>query len=247
MNLSNQDVQLAQANWTSSATAQHPVGQRGYTEDGRAFRYVKAGGVSLVAGSILSSAAFVAGHAALVVSTTSPVSAGTTAVDVTCASSCGLNQYANGYLGIASGVGMGYLYTIRSHAAVSTGAIGRFVLYQEDALQVTITTTAIVVLLNNKYDGVLISPNGTLLGSIVGVATYIINAGEFGWVQTWGPCLVFMSGTPALGAPLLGTATSAGRASLVTAATLLTQRVIGYALQTGVEAQYCLVDLTIAP
>jgi hypothetical protein len=56
-----------------------------------------------------------------------------------------------------------------------------------------------------------------------------------------------MSGTPALGASLLGTATSAGRASLVTAATLLTQQIVGYAAQTGVEAQFCWIYLKVSP
>jgi hypothetical protein len=246
-NLSNQDVQLAQGYWVSSSTQQHPLGTRGYTTDGRAYRYAKAGTVDLVPGSVLQSPAFVAGHSALAVSTTSPVLAGTTAIDITCASSAGANQYAEGYLSIATGTGMGFLYSVDKHAAVSTGAIGRFFLIGEDPLVTTITTTATVSLLLNKYAGVLLSPASTALGIIVGVASYIIVASQFGWIQTWGPALVFMSGTPALGAGLLGTATSGGRASLVTAATLLTQQIIGYAAQTGVEAQYCYVDLRISP
>ncbi len=247
MNLSNRGVALAQGNWTSSATQQHALGTRGYTPDGRAYRYAKAGSVDLVAGSLVQGPAFVAGAAALVVSTTSPVNAGVTSIDVTCASSCAANFYAEGYLGIATGAGMGYLYSVDRHAAVSTGATGKFFLHVEDPLQVTITTTATVTLLQNKYSGVVISPANTALGIVVGLAHYIITASQYGWIQTWGPALVFMSGTPALGAALLGTATSGGRASLVTAATLLTQQIIGYAAQTGVEAQYCVIDLRISP
>jgi hypothetical protein len=247
MNLSNRDVQLAQAMFESSATQKHKLGTRGYTEDGRAYRYVKAGVADLVAGSVVQSPSFVAGHAANAVSTTSPVLAGSTSVDVTCASSAAANQYAEGYLCVATGVGMGYLYTIDKHAAVSTGAVGKFFLHAEESLQVTITTSATVTLLLNKYAGVLLSPANTALGIIVGVATYIITAAQYGWVQTWGPALVFCGGGGTLGAPLLGTATSGGRVSLVTAATLLTQRIIGFAAQTMVEAQYVVIDLTISP
>lgn len=249
MNFSNQDVQLGAQNFVSDATQRHPLGTRGYPSFGsRAYRYCKAGGVDLVAGSLVQSPSLVGGHANLVVSTTSPLAIGTTAVDVTCASTAAANQYADGYLGIATGIGMGYMYSISSHAAVSTGATGRFFLYNpEDVLLVAITTTGTVSLLMNEFNGVIISPANTALGIIVGLAHYIITAGQYGWIQTWGPALCFCSGTPAIGAPLLGTATSAGRVSLVTAATLLTQQTVGYAAQTGVEAQFTWIYLRLAP
>lgn len=246
-NLSNQDVQLGQQMFTSSATQQHPLGTRGYSQDGRAYRYAKAGGADLVAGSVVASPPVVALHGALTVTTTSPVNQGVTSIDVTVGTTVAANQYAEGYLGIASGLGMGFLYSVKNHGAgTSQGAVKMF-FSDDESLVTTITTTAIVTLLNNKYNGVVISPASTLLGTIVGVAGYVIVSGQFGWIQTWGPALVFGGGVSALGAPLLGTATSGGRVSAVTAATLLTQRVIGYASETGVEARFYFVDLTIAP
>lgn len=249
MNPSNQDVQLAQGMFVSSSTQQHPLGTRGYIPMGsRAYRYCKAGAVDLVAGSLVQSPSLVGGHANLVVSTTSPLAIGTTAVDVTCASSAAANQYADGYLGIATGIGMGYTYTVSHHAAVSTGATGRFFLYNpEDTLQIAITTTGTVSLLMNEFNGVIISPATTALGIIVGLAGYVVSANQYGWIQTWGPAMCFMGGVNTIGAPLLGTATSAGRASLVTAATLLTQQIVGYSAQTGVEAQFCWIYLKICP
>ncbi len=50
MNLSNQDVQLAQGMFVSSATQVHALGTRGFTPDGRVYRYVLAGAVDLIAG-----------------------------------------------------------------------------------------------------------------------------------------------------------------------------------------------------
>ena len=47
MNLSNQDVQLGQAMFESSATQKHPLGTRGSDTFGRVWRYVKAGAVDL--------------------------------------------------------------------------------------------------------------------------------------------------------------------------------------------------------
>ena len=85
MNLSNQDVQLAQPMFVSSATAQHPLGTRGSDTFGRVYRYVKAGAVDLLPGRVQQSPVVTAGHQSLVVHTTgAPVNA--SSVTVTCVS-----------------------------------------------------------------------------------------------------------------------------------------------------------------
>lgn len=247
-NLSNQDVQLAQLMFTSSATAQHPLGTRGYTDDGRVFRYAKAGVSDLVAGQVLQSPAIVPGHLALALATSvGATTIGSITIGATCASSVAANLYADGYLQTGAGVGQGYNYRISSHAAVSTGATGTFNLYPEDALVVALGTTSLVSLIANKYNGVIQAPATTATGVIVGVAAYIITATQFGWIQTWGDCPVLCSGAGALGDPLVGISATAGGAATATAASLLVNPVIGYLRQISVDTRYAAADIRISP
>ena len=247
MNLSNQDVQLGQQMFTSSATQQHPLGTRGCTPDGRVYRYCKAGAVDLIAASIVQSPASVAGGLTRPVNTTTPTGIGQSSINITCASSIAANFYQEGYLVIATGSGKGYAYSINNHAAVSTGATGVFNLYAEDALVVAITTTSTVSLIQNKYSGVVILPASTATGVVVGVAAYVITAAQYGWIQTWGPAAVTGADTTAIGAWVYGPATACGEASGITAATLLTGQVIGHLMQANVAQQVICVDLTISP
>jgi len=260
MNLSNQDVRLAQGMFVSSATQVHPLGTRGSTADGRVYRYVKAGGADLVAGNVIQSPAIPAGQLTKAINATSAVGLGATLITVTCASSVAAGFYNEGYLIVASGAGQGFLYTINNHPAVSTGASGIFRLYDEDALQVAVTITSTVSLIPNKYGGVIRTPVTTATGVIVGVATYVITSLQFGWIQTWGPCAVLGGDTNALGSPVDGVSSTAGRirafvvSSVVPVATTsqtvtgtATGQLIGYLLQTNVDGQWIAVDLTISP
>lgn len=259
MNLSNQDIQLGPGMFTSTATQGPPLGSRGYDKMGRAYRYVKAGAVDLIAGNAIQSPATVAGHLTLTLCTTaitaasttnvsiSPLSTGSTFLTFTCASAVASNYYVDGFLGIATGAGQGLAYAVYNHPAVSTGASGQFNLYPEDALQVAITATSKVSLMANKYSGVVQAPVTTLTGVIIGYAPYVISANQYGWIQTWGPCLIKGADTTALGGLVISPATACGEASGITAASLLTGQLIGHMMQISVAQQYVWCDLRISP
>src|SRR5689334_21727747 len=112
--LSSQDVTVGNSNFVSTATAQYDLGTRGYTRDGRAFRYVLVGASDLVAGEVIQAAAFTVGNSALAVNTTSGVALGATVISVTCASTVAASFYNDGFLMVASGAGQGLLYQIKS-------------------------------------------------------------------------------------------------------------------------------------
>lgn len=260
MQLSNQDVQIGQQMFVSSAAQLHPLGTRGSTADGRVYRYCKAGGSDLVAGNVIQSPATPAGQLTKAINTTSAVALGATLITLTCASSVAAGFYNEGYLIVASGAGQGLVYTVNNHAAVSTGATGIFRLYDEDALVVAVTITSTVSLIPNKYNGVIRVPVTTATGVVVGVATYVIVSLQFGWVQTWGPCAVLGGDTNALGTAVDGVSSTAGRirgfitSSVVPSASTsqtvtgsATGQPIGYLLQTNVDGQWVAVDLTISP
>jgi hypothetical protein len=245
--LSAQDVLLGNSNFVSQTTAQYDLGTRGYTRDGRAFRYVLAGAANLVAGEVMQSPAVLTGCLAIAVNTTSGVALGATVVSATCGTTVPAGFYNDGYIVIASGAGQGLMYQVKSHAAVSTGATGAFTLYDDDGLAVAITTTSTVSLIANKYNGVIQLPATTATSVCVGVACYAIQATQYGWIQTWGPCACKGSDTAAVGISMNCISTSGGRMSSFTAASLLTGQAIGNLMQADVAAQWCVIDLKVAP
>jgi hypothetical protein len=249
-NVSNQDIRLAQNMFTSSATQQHPLGTRGYTDDGRAFRYVKAGGVALVAGNAIQSPAVVPGHLGLV-AFTGGAAANTLQVTVTCASSVAAGLYAEGYLISATSAGVGYTYRINTHPAVSTGTAGTFTLYPDDPIQVA-TTAATTWHLLNMWNGVIQVPITTATGTVLGIAPYVIAVTQFGWIQTWGLCgaLIDATGTMAVGATIYGVCTTSGEVGQpanITTATVLLNQPIGVMSMAGVDKTVGAVFLRSMP
>lgn len=161
------------------------LGQRIKGSNGAEFRYVKAGASALVVGNVIQSPAYGTDHNALVVAATAK---GATAVVVTLATSgVTANQYKGGTLTVNTTPGLGETYIIKGHAAQAT-VTGQVTIFLEGPLRTAFTSATRVALRKNPCDGVIQSPVTTLTGTIVGVAIYPIPAGEYGFVQTQGPC-----------------------------------------------------------
>jgi hypothetical protein len=241
--LSNQEVQLAQEMFVSSANPQHKLGTRGYTEDGRAFRYVKAGASDLVAGNCIQSSAIITTHLA---NTPPAVAIGAKSFAYTPgATAAAADYYADGYLQVDTTPGNGYTYGLGSHAAITASTA--FTLNLDDPIQVALTTSSRVGLLANPYRDVIQMPATTATGTLVGVAGYIIATTQFGWIQTWGPCSTLISGTPALGAMVLAPSAAAGAAIIMTTTNLVVAQIVGTMGQIGVDGKNNWVYLRIAP
>jgi hypothetical protein len=182
--------------YQSKSTTDVPLGTLAYTADGRVFRMAKCGATATVAGSLYQAAAELTEHdhltpaAAAIGAKTVTVTLGSTAVTE--------NQYAGGLLVVDSAPGEGYSYVIGSHPAADASAA--VVITLLDPVVVAITTASEVTLTPSPYSGVIIAPATTLTGAIAGVATYIIAANEYGWLQVKGPCGVLCAGTIIVGA-----------------------------------------------
>ncbi len=272
MNLSNQDVQLGQQMFTSSATALHALGQRASDDMGRVYRYCRAGASDLGIGLVAQGAAIVAGHLTLTPhTTTGGTSPGSVNIMVTCVSAVSTGFYNDGLLMVASGSGAGGVFKINNFfslggsatgqvgVSISTGATGQFVLYNEDAIpamtNMTIATSSKISLIPNPYMNVIVAPVTTLTGPIVGVSIYPITATQYGWLQTWGPCAVLHNDTTALGNSVVGVGATAGRVEGAVGGTtgatilgnLMKSPIIGYNMIVGVQAEWRPVFLTISP
>jgi len=236
---------------TGSATGdygtvqQHAIGMQARTRDGRKFRYCYNGAVALVAGEVIQGPAIVTTHLAL-----TPVAAaiGATAVTATLGgtNNATANQYAGGYLQVDTTPGNGRAYAITGHPAAALSTALTVQLDASDPIRVALTTGSRVGLIANTYNGVIEMPVTTATGKLAGVAVEAIPINNYGWLQTYGDAPVLITGTPALGAMMLGVSgTTAGTADIATAAPLIVSQIIGVMRQIGVSGKNNMVFLTI--
>jgi len=185
----------------ASATQKYPLGTRYAKNDGRVFRYAKAGSVALVAGNLIQSAAL--GGADTTVQhdlTPAAAAAGSYTVTVTLDTTAqAKDTFKNGWLAVTDGDAanaMGDLYLIKSHPAASGGAACVITLYEP--LKRAITTNSRISLLANIYDKVIQAP-ATPTGLAVGVAPTAVPANYYFWLQTWGIANVLVDSAIAIG------------------------------------------------
>jgi len=230
----------AQDTFTASSTQQHPLGTLATTTDGRRFRYAQAGASDTVAGSLYQGAAPLANHLA---NTPPAVAVGATSFSYTPGATAGAaNLYAEGYLQVDTTPGNGYTYVVSGHAAISSSTA--FTLYLRDPIQVALTTSSRVGLIPNAWKNIIVAPT-TLTAKVVGVAPAVITATYYGWVQTYGPCSALINGTPAITAPVINSATTAGALDVWTAAAQPTSNLVGHMMQVGVSTKNNFVFLCL--
>ncbi len=197
---------VAQPLFSSSATQYHELGF-GAGFGARIFRYAKAGTTTLVAGNALQSAVEDTDQDDITARVTA---LGARSLLITANSGSGdlsENEYADGFAVVDTTPGLGYTYSIKSHAAITGSAAGELFLVDGETVQVALTTGSRITLFQNTFKGVVAHPPTTATNSCVGGAIYPIvggatGTGEFGWIQVAGPGAGLISGTPGAGQPL---------------------------------------------
>lgn len=227
--LSNSDVRL------------ETIGHYRETPDGRGFRYAKVGAVATVAGKVYQSSALDATNfqpsGGLGVSAAQAI--GDTSVTISTSTTVTADILAGGYLSVCVTPGQGHLYKIKSNTATS-GAAG-LVITLEDPLRVALTTSSKVIVTPHPYSGIVIEP-GTPTGVIIGVASHVVTAAYYGWVQTYGVASVLFTGTGAAGKVVgsLSGGTSGSAAPAIAATNIL-----GHHVATGITGEYSFIYLSI--
>lgn len=216
--------------YVSSSTQSHALGER-LVSDGRVFRYAKAGAVDLVAGNWIQSAAQAANHQNIAVAA---ASIGATEITVTLGATLATaNQYAGGQAVVTITPGLGQAINISGHPAAASAAT--LVLTLAEPLRVALTSSTRIDLVPNLYNGVIQNPITTLTGVCVGVATYIILATEYGWIQRSGLAGALIAGTPGVGLAIVVPGTAAGAAVIDGAASAT--NVVGVMASTGGDGE----------
>ena len=165
--------------YQQETVASSPLGQLIFGDNGKAFRYVKAGG-TLVVGNILQAPVIDTQFDSMSVPAnavglqTVTITNGTTALTG--------GEFIGGSLSVSVAPGLGEEYTILGNGAAISGA--SLTVYLDRPIR-TAWTTSTKVTLRNLWNGVIQCPT-TLTGSVAGVAVSAIASGSYGWIQTKG-------------------------------------------------------------
>lgn len=232
--------------WTTDQ--KHPLGTLAIARDGSLFRYCQAGASDLVVGNIVQKAAPIPLHLALT-AVAMPVGQSAPALPVfqtvvTPGNTAGAaNLYAEGYLVVDTTPGNGYRYGISGHPAITASTA--FTLTLEEPLRdVAFTTATRYGLHHNKYKNVIQCPT-TLTAPVVGGVVAPIVAANYGWLLTKGLFPALINGTPAVTAPVMNSATTAGAVDVWTAANQPTSNFIGHMAQVGVSGKNNAIFLNV--
>lgn len=251
----------------SSTTQRLPLGTRGYTLDGRAFRYVEVGGSDIVIGALVCSAAPDASLDAdqeLCTSTLYQTDSLTTAssqiyVKPAATEVVVADVYKEGYLWINDNTGEGQMLRIKDHLALdgTVSQVWAMNLMENSRLSATLDTTSEVGLLQNAYRDIIIRPDSARTSLVIGVTHVALTANYYGWIQTWGPCACDVVGSATVGDALYDdTGSGTGTAGTLHPQTTSTDGehkvgelggLRGYAIGPVASTEYALIDLRIAP
>lgn len=241
-------------------------GVRFNTNDGRQVVIVRNGATEISALSIASGLLVQApaeittwNNLAITVPTATPATAGTYQILVTNAGTkLNIGEYNNGYAIVSSGTGAGQTLQIASNPAAAASAT--FILTLQDPIQVTLDATSTITLVRNPYIGVVLAATG-LTGTVLGASFYVIGAGTAsvyngtsGALTTPGQPVYAMIGchgiwgvrmdainTPAVGLPASASTTTAGDATVFTAA----KQIIGNMAGTGTSTDYAPINFLL--
>lgn len=226
----------------ATADKREVLGELRILNDGRKFRYAKAGG-ALAAGKMCIGAAVAANHinvsvaAAAIGARTVLVTVGATAVTT--------DAYVDGFLQVNDGTGEGYQYRIQSNTACDSAGTTIVTLAEPIRKALVASGTSQVSLVPNPWSSVTQSAVEESMAA--GVAPVDAASGQYCWLQTGGPANVLQAGTGAVGSNFtLGAV--AGSVSVISAtiATTITQPIVGYGFGTaGVDTEYAPIWLTI--
>ena len=243
--MSDLNVQgFLQALHATSVTAKHRLGTKRITDDGRTFRYAKAGAVALDPSKCGIGLQDTDNHVDIAMAKAAAV--GAMQVTVTLGATLAtVDQYRDGLLVVTDGTGEGYSYQIDSNPACDSA--GDMVITLKDTIRSALATSGTTVTLYPSfYNGVVLST--TEENIVVGVPLVSVAIGSYYWSQTGGLGVCWCGGTAGAGSYLTLDGTTAGQLVKLseTIATTIAQPIVGQvAYGAQVDTEYKPVFFTI--
>jgi len=256
--------------YKETSDKRHPLGTRGYTRDGRVFRYARAGSSALEAGHLMQAEAPTADlNMDLNPTTSTAPSTGSTKIGLQSGvTSCTLtaDTFIDGYLYIndgATGSMIGQMVQLAGNDSPGVDATGDIDVYlREDSFFTEAPTTACEMsITKNKYDDVIIKPAGARTSIPLGVTPRHVTATYYFWLATWGPAPCLTAAVVVIGKPVgdhtstfCETTSVAGAIQAGDSATqagdgagTLVGMSVGNVIQVGADTDMSLIDLKLEP
>lgn len=247
LQISEQDLRTVQPQTQPSGASFTPsikFGQQGATSDGRQYVFgLNNATNAAVAGNIQTSIAVISTeigrtNAVVQVSGSTQVSVPLGATNAVVA-----NQYAQGYLAVVAGTGIGTMYRIQSNPAASASTT--MIVQLVDPLTIALDTTSVLSLYPNPWNLFIISTTTLTTNNIVGVPNVAVPASNYAWLQTNGYCAVVADANAiSKGVTILPSVTTAGTVVAYTAAAV--SQTLGYAAEAFTASQSQIANLQIA-
>jgi len=183
--------------WTPTSDQKFMLGCQFRTNDGRAFRYAKAGGLGLSKCLITASPPKDAQAITSTIQTAYGASAGAKQFDVLLSTG---NAWANNYLrdGVLlvsdGGTAMGDCYRIKDNIWSTSDTVMKVEIADAGGLRNAIAATDDVILFANKNWNTVVAPTNAT-GTLVGVPLVGVTANYYYWAQYRGVAPVLTDGT----------------------------------------------------
>jgi len=188
--VSHTEITGIQGIMQESVSQKFPLGYKLELEDGRIFRYSKAGAVALAAGKMTGSP-IVATERDNAINAAAAVSTGATSFLFTAVGTITKNQFKDGFAHIVNDTGEGLQYKIKSNTAAAAAADTTITLY--DPIVTALAATTDVILTVSPWSALIITPDDVIKAT--GVPTVPITANYYYWSQTGGVGMCLVTGS----------------------------------------------------
>ena len=187
-----------------SVTQVHPLGTKGVTRDGRAFRYMQAG-AAIAIGRVLQARAPSTNFSDDQTFNTA-YAIGTTKVTINIVSTAAhdsdgsTNYFKDGYLMVNHGTGLGAMSQIFKQGGWDTATASglKSTVHIRGGLKAAVTSGTEVGFILNPYKKVVMAPKAQT-NAVVGVSPIAVTISYFFWGQTGGMAAVRFGGTGRIG------------------------------------------------
>jgi len=256
---------------SQTVTQRLPLGTRGLTPDGRAFRYCKNSSTALAVGKLvckMSNDTSLDNDNYFCTSTlyqdelttaTSVVYIKPAATEVIAA-----GVFDEGYLYVNDAAGEGQYLIIESNPALdgTVSVVWPIYFNPDSRLSATLSTASLIGMIENKYKDVVVSGPDATYTVPLGATVRAVTGSYYFWLQTWGPCVVWANLTVADGSVMTydtftasGTAATVGAIHVIGTSTdaitggklMPIGKVVAHALAIAATTTHALVNLEIEP
>lgn len=216
------------------------LGQVSGTDDGRLWKYSRAGATALVPGLLTNSPSIVANHVTRTMANSYTIGTQTVLVPIG-ATAVTTNQYAQGYFVVTDGTGKGITVGIAGNTA-SAGSTTITVTLADGLTQATDTTSVAGLYPNLNSATVLAAASAAI--PVTGVPIVAVPANNYYWSQVAGYASVLQDGAITKNANAIVSASVQGAATIELAASVT--QLVGYAPELTVTTKYSPLVLAIA-